>query len=72
MPDQHVERLAAAASAIQAVFMTKKHDEKVAAEEHDAEIAKRKEDEKRLKKTAKKLATVSRLQVLSHALEPKK
>jgi C4-dicarboxylate-specific signal transduction histidine kinase len=52
--------------------MTKKHDEKVAAEEHDAEIAKRKEDEKRLKKTAKKLATVSRLQVLSHALEPKK
>jgi hypothetical protein len=52
--------------------MTKKHDEKVAAEQHEADAAKRKEDEKRLKNAESKLAGVSKLQAVAHALKPKK
>ena len=53
--------------------MTKKHDEKVAAEheaqEHDAQKAKFDADEKRLKKAESKIAKISKAQAAKHILE---
>jgi hypothetical protein len=51
--------------------MTKKHDEKVAAEQREAEFAEAKDNEKRLKSAEKKLSLTARLQAAQHAITPK-
>jgi len=51
--------------------MTKKHDEKVAADERADELETHKEQEKQLKKAEGKISTLSKVQAVAHALEPK-